>query len=320
MNICKSTIMTIAASFTMLCAAGQFDTYNYVKEILDSPDFNKPNTEANAKFKALTDDQWLEYFDQYAATNKSLYTATGKRQALIQKSSPLEKIRTISKQRFGDNRLCTVYDTKFADAGIYLKYTNEFSFMFFRKMCDAAYEEMGEAAYAKHRAEHAILVNRISDGISESGNVRPTIPPEFINILVEKIGTGLMSIKSSDETIKSACRQAVKPIKRKIREEGGSFVVGADGVNSVQVAIDALVSAFQSPNCSGVKEWVARWFPDYKWIDVDDYFSSAEDIANLKDKVFYGDADLTEAISRKLYFGLGLDEYNKFIKVYNGDK
>ena len=108
-----------------------------------------------------------------------------------------------------------------------------------------------------------------------------------------------------------------KDIKRKMREKGLSFVA-KDGKNPIQDEVDALSAAFNAPRHAGVKEWFAKWYPEYTWID------SAQDtdaeVAAYKDAVFNGETAFDKIAQSKLRFYLGVEEYNRFVKRYNGEE
>jgi hypothetical protein len=107
-----------------------------------------------------------------------------------------------------------------------------------------------------------------------------------------------------------------KAIKRRIREMGGSFIVGEDGVNPVQAAVDELSKCINSPKMEGLKEWTLKWFPDYKWTDVK--WLPDEYISKLKDDIFYGEKDFRTDRKEILKAHLGVEAYNEFVKKYNG--
>lgn len=103
-------------------------------------------------------------------------------------------------------------------------------------------------------------------------------------------------------------------LKRKMREKGMPIVV-KDGVNPVQTEADVLSAAFNAPRFAGVKEWFAKWYPDYTWIDSEQ--DTAEEVNAFKDKVFYGEVPFDAKAQNYLRFYLGVEEYNKFVKEFN---
>ena len=108
-----------------------------------------------------------------------------------------------------------------------------------------------------------------------------------------------------------------KDIKRKMREKGLSFVA-KDGKNPIQDEVDALSAAFNAPRHAGVKEWFAKWYPDdYTWIDSAQ--ATDAEVAAYKDAVFNGETAFDKVAQSKLRFYLGVEAYNAFVKLYNGE-
>lgn len=118
-----------------------------------------------------------------------------------------------------------------------------------------------------------------------------------------------------DRYSKIILSSAPKALKKLIREKGGSFLVGADGKNPVQEAMDSLSAAINRPRMQGLREWVAEWYPDHVWTEPS--WMSEEDLKKLMDDVFYGQTDFNWRVQSVLRANLGLDGYNEFIQKYN---
>ena len=108
-----------------------------------------------------------------------------------------------------------------------------------------------------------------------------------------------------------------KDIKRAIRAQGRSFVARA-GTNPVQDEVDALSAAFNAPRCTGVKEWFAKFFPEYKWVDSAEL--SDKEVDALKERVMNGESPFDDRNQAVLRFYLGVEEYNHFVTLYNGEE
>lgn len=107
-------------------------------------------------------------------------------------------------------------------------------------------------------------------------------------------------------------------LKRKLREQGKTFFVNEEtGMNPIQNAVDEFIAAFNAPRLSGLKELVAKWSPDYEWIELPDYWFTDEQVEALKERVYYGEVDFTNFRKTLLMNNLGLVEYNKFVEWYN---
>ena len=140
--------------------------------------------------------------------------------------------------------------------------------------------------------------------------------PERLNVFAETAVVGESGWYRGTKEKAGIVGAATKYVKRRIRETGGTFVVGPDGKNHVQDAVDSLASALNAPKMSGVVEWLAKWAPDYKWVDVG--WKSDADVAKLKDDVFYGEKPFNAVNREILEIHLGVDAYNEFVKAYNG--
>ena len=108
---------------------------------------------------------------------------------------------------------------------------------------------------------------------------------------------------------------APKALKKLIREKGKSFLVGADGRNPLQNAIDSLLEALNRPRLQGLKEWVAEWYPDHVWNEP--VWMSKDRLDKLMDDIYFGQIDFDWRNQSVLRANLGLEGYNEFVKKYN---
>lgn len=125
---------------------------------------------------------------------------------------------------------------------------------------------------------------------------------------------GFYDYGSLDVVSKRVLANMPKTIRRRLRDLGRPIVI-KDGVNPVQDAIDELSAALNAPRFSGLKEWIAEWFPDYRWIEVK--WMSDEELSKFKDDIFYGDIEFGAANRVILRSHLGVDAYNDFVKKFN---
>ena len=315
--------IAFAAVFATASIAGDFDLYLQVEQAkLD----RATNEVAQAFLDNLTDDQWLQFTDQYIATNSILHQADGKSHGSVWYILGTSKgaywlgwmVVSIGRHRGNAIALCDEYDQKFVDAGMACWFPVDDMCAYFPKGHAYYMENINTNASFRVR-QPAILACQFArrDTISADGRVRSLTVPEKINWLANVMVTGRRSIDVNSKDVKRVASSVAKPIKRRLRERGISFV-GQDGGEMVQGAVDALVDAFNAPKLAGLKEWVAEWFPEYKWIDVDDIFMSDEEMAKLCDDIFYGEKDLTDYHAVLILSHLGLDGYNAFVDRYNG--
>lgn len=322
----KNTLPTIASiiSFAAVSLAGDFDLFLQVRQAQRDCATNET---AQAFLDNMTDDQWLQFTDQYIATNFVLHQADGKPHGDV--GRPLHtqrdeswlgwKIKKIGQRRGNAVALCDEYDQKFVDAGMVCWFPWDSVCSYFPKG-HAYYTESINTNDEIKTKYSAILACRMAvrDTLSADGCVRGHTVPESINAIANRMVIGLGGIDENANHVKSIAAYAVRHIKRRLRERGISFVVEEGEVNPVQEAIDALTAAFNAPKLAGVKEWVAEWFPEYTWIDLDDLFLTDDKVAELCDDVYYGEKDLTPYAAQVILAHIGLTEYNNFIERYNG--
>lgn len=323
----KNTIFTIASiiSFVASSLAGDFDLYLQVEQARRDCATNEA---AQAFLDNLTDDQWLQFADEYIATNSILHQVDGKPHGGVWHNLHTStgewwlgwRICGIGARRGNAVALCDEYDQKFVDAGMRCWFPLDNMSPYYPKG-HAYYMESIDTNASVKAQFLGILTCQFArrDTVSANGLVRPFTVPEHINWLANAMAIGRYSIKGSSAELKHVVSLTTKPIKRKLRERGISFVVKEGEANPVQEAIDALTTAFNAPKFAGLKEWVAEWFPEYQWIDIDNLFMSDEDMAKFCDDIYYGERDLTAVASALILSHLGLDGYNAFIERYNGD-
>ena len=106
-------------------------------------------------------------------------------------------------------------------------------------------------------------------------------------------------------------------IKRKLREQGKTFVT-KDGVNPCEECLTRLNAALDAPRFAGLNAWLEELGFEARINEAK--MLSDEYIKELKEKIFYGEKNLTPFPKAILLVYLGVDGYNQFVKEYNGDK
>lgn len=322
----KHTLLTIASAivFAATAFAGDFDLYLQVRQAQRD---RATNEVAQAFLDGLTDDQWLQFTDQYIATNSILHQTDGRSHGSVQFNLGTPKsawwlgwrIFEIGKSRGNAVALCDEYDQKFVDAGMTCWFPCDNMCAYYPKSHAYYIESINTNALSVTRHPATLACNMARrDTVNDGGLVRGFTVPERINWLANNMIIGMRNIKHNADSVKVVASRAMKPIKRRLRERGISFVVEEGAANPVQEAIDALTVAFNAPKLAGVKEWVAEWFPEYQWIDVDNLFMTDEEMAQLCDDIYYGEKDMTDSYAQQILAHIGLDAYNAFIERYNG--
>ena len=136
----------------------------------------------------------------------------------------------------------------------------------------------------------------------------------MINLYVEIFRAQLVS----DVTIKRILNVAPKAIRHQIRKEGSSFVE-KDGINPVQVRIDMLSKALNAPRLSGLNAAIKTCGMDYG-LDFESKLLPEAEVETLKTDILNGDVGFTVQAGYRLRTHMGIDAYNAFVKLYNGEK
>ncbi len=130
-----------------------------------------------------------------------------------------------------------------------------------------------------------------------------------------------MSEKFADDLCKRLSKSALKAVKRSLRAKGKSFVAKVGGENPVEAPVNALTDALNAPRFAGLVEWCDEWCPEAsaEAARLIAALPGEEAIAALKNGVFVGELDFNSARRAWLRMCLGVEEYNEFIRQYNGD-
>lgn len=200
------------------------------------------------------------------------------------------------------------YDQRFADAGIGIFAL--WAYDRYPKTVEAWIAAPTNAAAVAERAVTIALVRKYGRG----NWYRDFSVPELANFAPEM---RILRPQNMQKAVNRALEKVQKDIKRLIRAKGQSFVA-KDGKNPVQDEVDALSAAFNAPRHAGVKEWVAKWYPEYQWIDSAQWTDA--EVAEYKEQVLNGETPFDEKAQATLRFYLGVEEYNRFVKLYNGEE
>lgn len=121
-------------------------------------------------------------------------------------------------------------------------------------------------------------------------------------------------LKKMKESIQ---KKAATAIKRKLREQGKTFVT-KDGVNPCEEYLTRLNAALDAPRFAGLNAWLEELGFEARLNE--SKMLSEEYIHDLKEKIFYGERDNTPFTRVVLLTYLGVDGYNEFVKEYNSGK
>lgn len=117
--------------------------------------------------------------------------------------------------------------------------------------------------------------------------------------------------------IASLEKRAVALVRTSLRREGKSFVTKGD-VNPCAELIKGYNDAMNAPRFAGLGEWFRTMGISNATVNVS-LIPNAETLQTMKEKFVLGTVELTENWQAVLRFGLGTEEYNNFVKEYNGE-
>ena len=112
-------------------------------------------------------------------------------------------------------------------------------------------------------------------------------------------------------------KAAVAPMRRRIRSQGSSFV-GADGARRVKEALDGLASELNAPRFGRTREILTHIGLDVEWEAVEAAIPSGDALEALKRGIMDGNTAFPQPLQYRLCVALGVNDYNSFVKEYNG--
>ena len=112
-------------------------------------------------------------------------------------------------------------------------------------------------------------------------------------------------------------KYGVKLVKRMLYRQGKSFVT-KDGVNPCEEMMNKLTTSLNAARLAGFNEWLADVGIKNR-VNLD-FLPPADKIEELKEDILMGDKEAGKLRLYTLYLGLSSQDYNAFIKRYNGDK
>lgn len=243
----------------------------------------------------ITTDEWRQIADIEIASGR-LY-------------DPSAYMNMIRHNRKNCEPLLNEYDGKFAATILSTKYFGEE--IGFRRMpkCSRKYAEM---SIGKNRPATAEVCKAVRGSLDSASLLQRIIV--FAESYSDNKGY-LWNIKGFDGQYYWVLISAPKALKKLIRKKGRSFLVGVDGRNPIQDAIDSLSAALNRPRMQGLKEWVAEWYPEYVWTEP--VWMSEDRLKKLMDDIYFGQIEFNAWYQNILRANLGLEGYNEFVKKFN---
>lgn len=123
--------------------------------------------------------------------------------------------------------------------------------------------------------------------------------------------------KILNAVLSSLEKKAVVAVRMYLKKKGKSFVT-KNGVNPCAELIKGFNDAVNAPRLDGLDKWFRDMgYPEAR-LDVTSFPDDAT-VKAMKDRFISGEEDLTQRWQNILRYCLGLEEYNRFVKEYNGE-
>ena len=144
---------------------------------------------------------------------------------------------------------------------------------------------------------------------------------EFVELFNFCVNNRQLSRASSQvlNALKSTFQKkyGVKLVKKMLYRQGKSFVT-KDGVNPCEEMMNKLTASLNAARLAGFNEWLSDVGIKNR-INLD-FLPPQAKIEELKEEILMGDKNAVVSKLHLLYIGLSADDYNAFIKRFNGDK
>lgn len=268
-------------------------------------DYKNAKTNSAVYAAYMTPEKWQEYVHQICASNKIAIAESGVSNNNLM-HNPTVLFNLYNSWYFSNEEDRQAYlarwDEEISSSSLYTFDLNVYRF--FPKVIELFFNKRQD--FVERRP--------VLSGIITRNPTNTFTTAEIVNKFVEDMSLGEVNQAQITIKIKEIAKRLSNPIKRYIRMQGKTFVVGEDGKNPVQDIIDEFTTAIQASKCVGVKEFCIKYLGYEDWIDVNE-----QDYEDLKDKIFYGEVPLNNVNAVKLQYYLGIDAYNEFIEAYNND-
>lgn len=144
-----------------------------------------------------------------------------------------------------------------------------------------------------------------------------TTMQELLDIIGESMNfKNNMFLGDKRKLLEDLQHKCFKKIRMHLRSQGVSFVT-KNGVNPCAQYLKDLNATLNAPRLAGLQEWLAS-IGETCTVDVS--LIPSDEILNEKKAIFLsGEEIITPYWRDMLRYGLGLEEYNKFVREYNGD-
>jgi hypothetical protein len=187
-------------------------------------------------------------------------------------------------------------------------------YLFLNRKQQAGFEPLLEVLIAQKHADQPIqaaMARKYMVGMGQPEITVKTGTADLVSMLLAPETIDLPRVKVLKRTIKD---QAVRMAKRKLREEGGTFVVQEDGVNPLLAKVRPVVDALNAPMAEGLEAALRGVGADVQNQDRTDLTAK---VAEWKESILMGGVPRSDDLLGRLTVGLGVDGFNAFVDEYN---
>lgn len=137
-----------------------------------------------------------------------------------------------------------------------------------------------------------------------------------IDLEAAKLNLIIYDFKLDSVGLQLRARNVFVPATRmRLRARGEGFVVRRDGFNPLKGVLEQVTEAINAPKQKGLKELIEDYVPGYTWIEPP--YPNDMQLMVLVGDILNGKVDVT-LNKGVLFYTLGAEQYNEFVRTYNG--
>ena len=151
----------------------------------------------------------------------------------------------------------------------------------------------------------------------DAANRSPGLTPkdaDYANYALQAATTGIFPPTVARNAILG---EAIVPMRRAIRAEGGTFV-GTEGAKTVKAKLDALAAELNAPRFGKAGDILAKIGMGVEWEFIQSRILGDAEVAEIRTRLLDGEIPFSATLQNKLCVALGVEQYNAFVREYNG--
>ena len=138
----------------------------------------------------------------------------------------------------------------------------------------------------------------------------------FVNYILQQTCNDAFPVGQARQFVLSS---AIVPARRTLRARGGTFV-GKEGGERVKAILDALAAELNAPRFGRAGDILADIGVEVEWDEVESRIPDGGKIGALERQLMDGEIPFSGPLQNKLCIALGVEDYNGFVKQYNGNE